>query len=99
MTQQFPARRTLIAAVLILGICAWIVVGGVVLVDSIFVVPTPTPASVVIKPRATASATTPPTKIPATVPPTFTPTVLAVVPTVDSPTALATEIATSGADK
>jgi hypothetical protein len=95
MTQQLFARRTLIAAVLILGACAWIVAGGVVLVDSIRVVPTPTVIKVSIKPTVTRSATPNPTAIPPTIAPTFTPTTLAVVPTVDTPmpTVPATEAA------
>src|SRR5262249_34330266 len=105
MTRQFLARHTLIAAVLILGVGAWIVVGGVVLVDSIHVVTTPTAVKVSIKPASTTLATSMPTSIPATVAPTLTPTTLAVVPTVDAPTATemvsiapATEAAPSGAN-
>src|SRR5258706_683434 len=86
MTRRFPARRTLIASVLILGACAWIIVGGIVLVDSIHVVPTPTPIKVLIKPTTILSATPAPTSSPATVAQTLTPTPLVIAPTVDTPT-------------
>jgi cell division protein YceG involved in septum cleavage len=86
MNQQTPARRTLIAAVLILGVCAWIIVGGVVLMDTILVVPTPTAIRVSIKPTVTPPATTAPIEITATDIPTATPRTLAIVPTVDTPT-------------
>src|SRR5258708_20487686 len=85
MTRRFPARRTLIASVLILGACAWIIVGGIVLVDSIHVVPTPTPVKVLIKPTTILSPTPATTSSPATVAQPLTPTALVVLPTVDTP--------------
>src|SRR5258707_6347660 len=86
MTRRFPARRTLIASVLILGACAWIIVGGIVLVDSIHVVPTPTRIKVLIKPTTILLATPAPTSSPATIAQTLTPTPLVIAPTVDTPT-------------
>ncbi len=76
-------RRYLIGAVIALGLLAWIVVAGIILIDSPAPMPTPTTVRIVVRNTTVPTVMLAPTH---TQPPTLTPSPASLPPTVVPPT-------------